>query len=215
MKKAILIYSGGLDSTVLLYKLVKENYRVIALSFDYGQRHVKELLCAKWNCNYLNVPHIIFNLRDFSDLTKDASPLLRDSTSKKDLSVASQTVIPNRNMVMLSIAASLAISQNINEIYFAATGADQADYPDCRPTFIKAATVALQLATAHPSLQIKAPFISLKKSQVVEEGVKLGVPFERTWTCYRGEERPCLQCASCKERIKAFEEAGVEDPLLK
>ena len=214
-KKAILIYSGGIDSTVLLYKLLAEGYEVRALAFNYGQKHVKELLCAKQICSELGVELKEFDLREFSNLTKDASPLLANSDSDKSLSIASQTVVPNRNAVMLSIAVAWAQALNINEVYIGVTLSDSTDYPDCRKEFIEAFEKAMILANANPNLRIKAPLANLNKTEVVKLGLELGVPFEKTWTCYRGERIPCGECASCKERAKAFAELGVEDPLLK
>lgn len=210
MDKVVLIYSGGIDSTVLLYKLLHEGSEVFPLGFDYGQRHVRELLHARQICNSLGLLYVTVKLNALRDLC-DAS-LLRQTGSIPDGRAA---VVPNRNAVMLSLATTFAVSNDIDAVALAVHKSDYADFPDCRPEFLEAFEKAMQLATERPSFRILAPFLSLTKSEIVKMGVELRVPFEKTWTCYnpRFPGLPCGECPACLERRKAFEANGIRDPL--
>lgn len=212
--KTILIYSGGLDSTVLLYKLKAEGRDVKALSINYGQRHSKELTFAAKNCLELGVEHKVVDLSSLK-------PLLGGS-SQTDTSVEvpeghyaaenmKLTVVPNRNMLMLSVAGAWAIAEKADTIAYAAHSGDHAIYPDCREEFVDALNKALALADWH-TVQVERPFISISKAAIVKVGSQLNVPFENAYSCYKGGDVQCGRCGTCVERVNAFREAGVVDP---
>jgi 7-cyano-7-deazaguanine synthase len=212
--KTILIYSGGMDSTVLLYHLLNEGYTVKALSVDYGQRHKKEIECARLITQRLNVEHLV------ADLTGITSLLGGSSLTSADIDVPEghyaednmkATVVPNRNMIMLSVATGWAISTKCDSVSYAAHSGDHAIYPDCREEFAQAVDQAIQLADWH-KVVLNRPFVTLTKADIVALGSKLGVPFEDTWSCYKGGDLHCGRCGTCVERREAFHLAGVEDP---
>ena len=212
--KTVIIYSGGMDSTVLLYKLLAENHTVKALSVNYGQRHQKEIDCACSITRNLGIEH------EVADLTGISSLLAANCLTSHDMPVPEghyaeesmkQTVVPNRNMIMLSVAAGWAIANKFDSVSYAAHGGDHAIYPDCREVFAEALDKTLQLADWH-KLSLHRPFVGLTKADIVKLGAELDVPFERTWSCYRGEELHCGLCGTCLERREAFNLAGVTDP---
>jgi len=212
--KAVLILSGGLDSTTLLYDLLDQGYEVSALTFDYRQKHKKEIRCAKATCEKLHIPHKIVEISVLNDLAP--SSLTRDEWNVPEGHYAEesmkQTVVPNRNMVFLSLAASYAIGTGAHELFYAAHAGDHAIYPDCRPVFVSAMETALHLCDWE-DLTLRVPYVHLGKSDIVKKGLALGVDYADTWSCYKGEERPCGKCGACTERHEAFEEAGARDPL--
>ena len=211
---ALVIYSGGLDSTVLLYKLFSEGKADGALSVNYGQRHVKEIECARQNCARLGVP---FEVADISSLRPlfGASSLTDYSVGVPDGNYADEnmksTVVPNRNMIMLSIAAARAIAIGADSVAYAAHSGDHAIYPDCRPEFAEAVESALKICHYTP-ITLMRPFIGMSKSEIVCMGADLGVDFSLTWSCYKGGEKHCGTCGTCTERREAFRLAGVDDP---
>ncbi len=204
--KTVLVYSGGMDSTTLLYDLVHKGDDVRAVSFDYGQRHIKELKCAAKICKKINVPHVIINLRSVNKLMGGSS-----LTSKKiavpeghyeDKSMRS-TVVPNRNMVFISLAIAYAVSLKFDRIALAVHAGDHAIYPDCRPEFIKKVDEVSKVAN-YESIDVYAPYINKSKGDIAKIGQRLGVPFDKTWTCYKGLSKPCGKCGSCVERAEAL-----------
>lgn len=213
--KSVLIYSGGLDSTVLLYHLLDKGADVLALSVDYGQRHrVQELRCAKHQCEALKVTH------QSADLSPIAMLLGGNSLTDANIAVAhghysednmKTTVVPNRNMILLAIAGGWAIAQKADNIAYAAHGGDHTVYPDCRPEFADAMNRALGLADWH-HIELYRPFVQMDKTQIVRHGAQLKVDFANTWSCYEGGEHHCGRCGTCVERREAFHLAGVEDP---
>jgi 7-cyano-7-deazaguanine synthase len=221
--QTILIYSGGLDSTTLLYHLRAEGQTVAALSVDYGQRHRQEVVAAQALCAALGVEHQVVDLRA-------VRPLLAGS-SQTDPTVAvpqghyadltmKQTVVPNRNMLLLALAGAWAVSRQAEAIAYAAHGGDHAIYPDCRPAFVAAFAQTLALANWHP-VTVLAPFLALDKAAIVRLGASLGVPFGQTWSCYdpqtdlsTGRTLHCGRCGTCCERALSFDEAGIEDPTI-
>lgn len=212
--KAVLILSGGLDSTTLLYKLLADGYQIEAITFDYGQRHRREIDSAREIAAINGIPH---KVADLSAIT----PLLGDSAllGGKDIpschyteEAAKQTVVPNRNMIMLSIAVGFAEAMKISEVYYAAHAGDWAIYPDCRTPFIEAMATAIRLATAWNPVELKAPFSGMTKAEIVKLGLAMKVPYELTWSCYQGGDRPCGVCPTCIERAEAFAINGVDDP---
>jgi len=211
--RTVLIYSGGLDSTVLLYHLRAEGHEVRGLGIDYGQRHRRELEAAAAICRQLGIE---YRIADLSTLR----PLLGGSALTDDLAVPEghytdetmkQTVVPNRNMIMLAVAIGWAVSLRYDAVAYAAHAGDHTVYPDCRPEFAEAMDRAAALCDWH-RVRILRPFIDKTKADLVRLGASLGVPFERTWSCYRGGEYHCGRCGTCVERREAFALAGVADP---
>ncbi|MFW5997101.1 MAG: 7-cyano-7-deazaguanine synthase QueC [Lentisphaeria bacterium] len=222
MKSVTVLTSGGLDSTVLLYYVIRHLgiETVFALSFSYGQKHAEELESAVWQCCQLPEvrEHRIIDIGDFGRLIKtstlivegDKVPDLRD-IDEAELAQPS-TYVPNRNMIFLSIAAAFAESHNCEEIYYAAQAHDLYSYWDCTSRFVEKVNAVLALNRKH-QIRVKAPFVDMPKSAVVKLGAELGVDFAKTWSCYRGGEFPCGECPTCCERKKAFREVNLKDPL--
>jgi 7-cyano-7-deazaguanine synthase len=214
VEKVVMIYSGGLDSTVLLYHLRSQDYDLIALSVDYGQRHRKELDSAHSICHTMGIPHEVADLRGITHLLKGSS--LTDSEidvpdghyAEESMKV---TVVPNRNMIMLSVAIGYAISIGAKFVAYGAHAGDHTIYPDCRPEFAAAIDTAALLADWH-QVELLRPFIRLTKAEIAKLGAELNVPFELTWSCYKGGEHHCGSCGTCVERAEAFNLAGLQDP---
>ncbi len=204
--KTILIYSGGMDSTTLLYKLRAEGDRVQALSFDYGQRHKKELKSAAKICKKLGVPHKIVdittlkNLMEGSALTSNRIKVPEGHYKNKTMR---STVVPNRNMIFLALAIAQAVSLKFDRVAIAVHAGDHAIYPDCRPAFIKAMRSASKTAN-YKKIAIYAPFLNMTKRAIAKIGKKLKVPYGLTWTCYKGLKKPCGKCGACVERAEAL-----------
>ena len=215
MNSGVLIYSGGMDSTTLLYYLLHQNYHLKALSFNYGQRHAKELAAAAAICRKLDVPHQVVDLTAItgliggSSLTDPALPVPEGHYTGENMKI---TVVPNRNMIMLSIAIGHAIALKYDAVAYAAHSGDHTIYPDCRPAFVEAMQQVAGLCDWHP-VKIATPFIKMDKGDIAELGLQLGVPFELTWTCYNGRDRHCGKCGACQERREAFFKHGLADPI--
>ncbi len=217
----VMILSGGLDSTTLLWKLCLEGKRVYALTFDYGQRHRREIEHAKKIVKKakeagFEVYHEVVDISSISHLISSGALTGNESVPHGFYTDERQkvTVVPNRNMIMLSIAAGYAVKMGESEVYYAAHKSDYAIYPDCRKEFVKALDSAIYLATIFTPVELKAPFVDMTKAEVVSLGLKLKVPYELTWSCYEGRDRPCLKCGTCLERTEAFLLNKVKDPLL-
>ena len=218
MSKAVVLLSGGLDSAVALYVAKQAGHEVHALSFDYGQRHNKELNCAKAIAQKAgvashNIVTLNLDLWGGSSLTDKSMSVENGDVNRTDIPV---TYVPARNMVFLSIAASLAEAKGARHIYIGVSQVDYSGYVDCRREFIDAMQEAINKGTVMgaekgETITIHAPFINMTKSQEITLGQELGVDFGLTWSCYRGGDKPCGTCDSCRLRAKAFEEAGIED----
>ncbi len=216
MKRALLIYSGGLDSTVLLHRLHADGVLCGAVSVDYSQKHAKELCFARKNCEKLGVDFLRVDLSSLGGIFGDSSLISGNGAvpaSAYEDGVMRSTVVPNRNMILLSIAAARAISLGCDAVAYAAHSGDHAIYPDCRPEFVRAMAEALKICDYNP-IELYAPFVNLSKAQIIAEGAKLGVDFSQTWSCYRGGDVHCGVCPTCVERRQAFISAGVEDPTV-
>lgn len=213
MKRLVLL-SGGLDSATLLAYLLAKNDKsqIVALSFDYDQRHVRELVSARALVKHYGIAHEIVDLTDvlMGGALRGEGEVphghYNDETMK-------QTVVPARNLVMLSVAANRAAVLHADSIAIAVHAGDHFIYPDCRPEFVVSAgeTISLSLDAG---VKLFAPFSHMDKAAIVKLGVQRGMPFEMTWTCYEGRERPCGKCGACVERAEAFMEAGTNDPLI-
>jgi 7-cyano-7-deazaguanine synthase len=220
MKKAVCLFSGGMDSAVCLFVARREGYEVTALSFDYGQRHEKEVEAAHSLTHALQIPqHVIgssFPGRGVRFLSPTAK--CRSSAIRKDAAKDPSTYVPTRNSIFLSFAFSCAESEKAEAIFFGANVLDYSGYPDCRPDYLEAFAQAMKKGTKAgvegKKIEIKAPLINLTKKDIVLLGAKLGVPFEKTWSCYAGGSKPCGVCDSCILRAKGFHEAGIPAPLM-
>ncbi|WP_024834774.1 7-cyano-7-deazaguanine synthase QueC [Ruminiclostridium josui] len=220
MKKAVVLLSGGMDSTTALYIAKSEGYEVYAISFNYGQRHYKELECAKIISEKAGVKeHIIVNTNmdawGGSALTDTNISVPDSSTNKGKIPI---TYVPARNMIFLSFAASYAEVIGSQDIFIGVSEVDYSGYVDCRQEFIDAMENAINLGTVcaveeGKKIKIHAPLVSMTKSDEIKLGISLGVDYGLTWTCYRGEELACGTCDSCSLRLKAFKEAGEKDPI--
>ena len=212
--KTVIILSGGMDSTVLLHQLIADGDEVFALGINYGQRHGVELAYAKATCERLGVPWQVAELAGLKHLLAGSSQT-SDDVAVPDGHYAEEsmklTVVPNRNMVMLAVAAGYAMSLQAGRVAYAAHGGDHAIYPDCRPEFADAVDAALALADWHP-VSLHRPFVNLSKADLAFLGTTLGVDFAKTWSCYKGGAVHCGTCGTCTERREAFELAGVRDP---
>ena len=214
MQKSVVILSGGMDSTTLLYDVVDQGYQVEALSFNYNQKHKKELDCAKATCMDLQVPHEIIDLSILNDIAP--SSLTRKEWDIPEGHYADEnmkeTVVPNRNMVMLSLATSYAISIGAEELFYGAHSGDHDIYPDCRKEFVEQLGKAISMCDWN-KIELKAPYIDLDKGDIIIKGKELNVDYSKSWTCYKGKEKACGKCGSCVERLEAFEKADAIDPL--
>jgi len=214
--RVVLIASGGLDSTTLLYRLLHENKEVFVITFNYGQKHQKEIECAKKTCTRFGVIQKIVYLEE---LTR--SGIFGDNALTSDRKVPeghytdenmTSTVVPNRNMIMLSIAFAYAISVGAEEVYYGAHAGDHDIYPDCRPNFVIAMQSVARLCHYWP-IELRVPYLHVPKGEIVTEGLKLNVDYTLTWTCYNGQALACGKCGSCVERLEAFQVNNVIDPL--
>ena len=212
--KTLVIYSGGLDSTVLLYDLHNAGHALGALSVNYGQRHSCELECASKICAQLKVAHKVADLSTLQPL------LAGSSLTSPEIDVAEghyteenmkTTVVPNRNMILLALATGHALSIGAQQVAYAAHSGDHAIYPDCRNEFADAMARAMALCD-WSQVELYRPFVDWTKADIVRRGAELGVPFGQTWSCYKGGNKHCGRCGTCIERREAFDLAGVEDP---
>lgn len=221
MKKAIVLLSGGLDSTTALYLAKKQGFELYAITFQYGQKHDKELQCARAVAKAAGVRehkvvNFLLNQWHGCALTDPDMEIENGNIQRQDIP---DTYVPARNMVFLSVAASWADALDITDIFIGVSEVDYSGYVDCREEFIRAMENAINLGTVlgaekKQRITVHAPFMHMTKSEEVKLGMQLGVDFGLTWTCYRGGDKPCGTCDSCLLRSKAFEEADVKDPLI-
>ena len=218
MKKAVLIVSGGMDSVTLAHRYHHLGYELVLLSFNYGQRHVKELESAKACAERLGAEHHLVDLSNITQLLPGSS-LTDHQVEVPEGHYAAEsmkaTVVPNRNAIMLSVAWAHAVAIGADLVAFGAHGGDHFIYPDCRPVFFDALDKAFQVGNegfGNPLLHLAAPYINASKADIAAEGATLGVPYELTWSCYKGGEVHCGKCGTCVERKEAFQLAGVNDP---
>jgi 7-cyano-7-deazaguanine synthase len=210
----VVIYSGGMDSFTLLHKVIRElgpDDGVCALSFNYGQKHAQEIDFAQMVCRKRNIPLKIITLPRLrgSALTDTNFAIPEGHYADETMR---QTVVPNRNMIMLAYAVAYAIETGAGEVYYGAHAGDHAIYPDCREEFVAAFNKAIELGNYNAPTVI-APYINMSKGDIVAEGLEHDLDYSLTWTCYRGEEFACGKCGSCTERLEAFQVNGAIDPI--
>lgn len=214
--KVLVVFSGGMDSTALLSYAEKTYEHVIALSFFYGQRHAqRELEAAKAITEKLGVQHMIVNAAQVFSVTNLNTALINHAIAvpdglydEKSMAI---TVVPGRNLIFLSIAASVAEAEGCAFMFTGVHAGDHAIYADCRQPFIRAANEAIS-ASSDGKVFLQAPFVYYTKSDIVDYGVSFNAPFELSWSCYKGGDAHCGTCGTCTERIEAFYVAGVPDP---
>ena len=210
-KDSVLIVSGGMDSITMLYEY-KERI-ALGISFDYGSNHnAREIPFAAMHCERLGIKHIVINLgfmRQYfkSSLLEGAEAIPEGNYDDENMK---STVVPFRNGIMLSIAAGVAESNGLKYVMMANHGGDHTIYPDCRPEFVSAMSEATRLGT-YPGIEVLAPYTGITKSDIARHGKALGIDYAETWSCYKGGEHHCGKCGTCRERIEALADAGIED----
>lgn len=219
---ALVLLSGGMDSSTLLYFVARELTRhpVYALSAHYGQRHARELECARWQAAAIGVTeHQVIDLSFLGPLLRMGSALIDGGAPVPDLTDVppedrSQppTYVPNRNMLLLALAAACAEARGVCDVFYGAQAQDAYGYWDCTRDFLERINAVLTLNRRHP-VCIHAPFVDKSKAEIVAIGARLGVDFAHTWTCYRGGDRACGRCPACIERLNAFRSAAIPDPI--
>lgn len=217
--KAVVILSGGLDSTTCMAVAANEGCEIYALTFDYGQRHRREVDCARRVAEHFGVREHRIVRMDFlkqiggSALTDSRLEIPSDGPGEE----IPNTYVPGRNLIFLSLAASYAEAVGAGNIFIGVSAVDYSGYPDCRPDFIEAVNRVLQVGTRagdrSEPIVIRAPLIRLSKAETIKLGHRLGAPYHLTTSCYRGGEQACGTCDSCRLRLKGFREAGLTDPI--
>ncbi len=219
MNKAVVLLSGGLDSATTLYFAKAKGYQCSCLIFDYGQRHLREIksavsLSKKVRCSY-SLVKITLPWKGSALLDDNISLPKNKSLTRRGIPA---TYVPARNIIFLSFAASYAEAIGARDVFIGANAIDYSGYPDCRPDFIKSYQVmlakGLKTGVEKKALRLQTPLIRMTKAQIVKLAVSLKVPFELTWSCYSGGNKPCGVCDSCRFRAKGFEEADVKDLIM-
>jgi 7-cyano-7-deazaguanine synthase len=212
--KVVVIYSGGMDSYTVLNKAMQQGYDVHAVSFNYGQRHSKELLFAKKVCEQHNIEHKIVDISSIKQLIGGSA--LTDDIDVPEGHYEEEsmktTVVPNRNMIMLSMAVGYAVSIQAEAVYFGAHSGDHAIYPDCRTEFVSAMNDVCKIAN-YQAVEVRAPYLASSKIDILKEGLAMNLDYKDTWTCYNGQEKACGRCGACQERLEAFSENNTVDPI--
>jgi len=222
MAEAIVLLSGGLDSSTVLALAKERGYDVVALTFDYGQKHKRELNSSRKLARHFKAKeHIIvpLSLGELlrSSLTRESMSIPENRTEEEISSGVPSTYVPSRNIIFLSIAASIAESRGAEAIFIAANSVDFSGYPDCTAEFMSAFQRTLDVGTKAGregrGIRIEAPILTKSKGDIVREAIRLKVPMEDTWSCYKGGVKACGKCDSCLLRLRGFSEAGIRDPL--
>ena len=213
--KTLVICSGGLDSVTLAYLVSQQSELAAVLSFDYGQRHQKEVEYAEKCAKVLGAPYQLIDITSVGKVLTGSS--LTDDIDVPDGHYAEEsmksTVVPNRNTIMLSIAFGMAVSIGADSVAAAVHSGDHFIYPDCRPDFIKSFEAMQKLALdGLADIELYTPFVNSSKADIVTTGQQVKVPFADTWSCYKGLDQHCGRCGTCVERREAFHLANVEDP---
>ena len=210
-RDSIIIVSGGMDSITMLYEF--KDRIALGLSFDDGSNHnAREIPFAELHCKRLGIPHLTIPLDFMSKYFKSSLLEGADAIPEGDYDEVNMqsTVVPFRNGIMLSIAAGMAESHNLKYIMMANHSGDHTIYPDCRPEFVRAMSEAVKTGT-FPGIEILAPYTGITKADIARRGKAMGLDYAETWSCYKGGDRHCGKCGTCRERIEALKEAGIED----
>ncbi|MEO1113207.1 MAG: 7-cyano-7-deazaguanine synthase QueC [Pseudomonadota bacterium] len=213
--KTLVICSGGMDSVTLAHGIAQDHELAGLISFDYGQRHRKELDFASLCAEELDTEHILMDISNIGrQLTGSA---LTDNVDVPDGHYAEDTmkitVVPNRNAIMLSIAYGIAASRGADTVATAVHGGDHFIYPDCRPAFTSSfETMQRYALDGYAEISLFTPYVSISKADIAAEGLRLGVDYRKTWSCYKGGDKHCGRCGTCVERREAFHLAGGIDP---
>jgi len=213
-QKAIVLFSSGLDSTTVLYYAMSKGYECHCLIFDYGQKHSKEVNNAKKFAESLHLDYHIVKTSipwDTSSLINKDKKIPEHKQIKEGF--VPSTYVPGRNTIFLSYAISYAETIKAKKIFLGINAVDFSSYPDCTPQYLKSMQQVMK--ALNNGIEICAPIEKYSKSQIIKLGTKLKVPYEKTWSCYNGKNKPCGKCDSCKLRAKGFKEAGIDDPALK
>jgi 7-cyano-7-deazaguanine synthase len=212
--KTVVVFSGGMDSTALLAKLAAEGRECLALTFDYGQRHAREIDSARAIAARLNVRHRVADLRSLVPLW-GANSLTDPGVAVPDGHYTEErmkvTIVPARNLIFLAVATAWALSEKCATLAYGAHAGDHAIYPDCRPEFAEKLAQTIALADWH-RVALERPFVNLDKAAIAKIGAAHAAPFALSWSCYKGGEKHCGRCATCVERKEAFANAGIPDP---
>lgn len=214
MAKVVVIYSGGMDSFTVLHHALKQGHDVYALSFNYGQRHVRELDAAATVCESLGINHKVVDITAINTLLAGSS-LTSDIDIPEghyEAESMQSTVVPNRNMILLALAIGYAVSMKAEAVYYGAHSGDHAIYPDCRPEFVEKMNAVSLIANYEP-IPIEVPFLTNTKAEILAAGLTMGLDYGQTWTCYNGREQACGKCGACVERLEAFAANNCVDPL--
>ena len=214
MTKIIVVYSGGLDSFTLLNEAIRSGKDVSALSFDYGQKHNKELHFVEKYCAQESIDSKIVDVSSIKELFQGSSLTDEIDIPKghyEDDSMKS-TVVPNRNMILISLALGYAVTKGAEEVWFGAHAGDHAIYPDCRPEFVEKMDSVARIANYSP-IAIKAPYITMSKTEILAIGLNMQLDYGLTWTCYEGKDLACGSCGACHERLESFAANNVIDPI--
>ncbi|MGQ9759674.1 MAG: 7-cyano-7-deazaguanine synthase QueC [Candidatus Methanomethylicaceae archaeon] len=211
VRKAVVVFSGGPDSTTVLYLAIKRGYKAYPITFDYGQMAKREIYAAKRIADRLGLELRIIDLSALKEIYLGATSLV-DERIEMRKEFSKEIIVPFRNGIMLSVAVAYAQSIGANYVFYGAQGSDEPYYPDCRGSFIRAFQKAAMLGTGS-KVVVRAPLNKMKKHEVLKLGEKLGVPFEMTWSCYRAGDKHCGICESCLNRKNAFREAGIPDKI--
>lgn len=213
-EKVVVIYSGGMDSFTLLHEAHRAGSNVHALSFNYGQKHAKELKYARQVCSDLGIAHQVVDITAITALL--AGSALTDEVMMPEGHYEEEsmkaTVVPNRNMILLSLAIAQAVSLNAAAVAYGAHGGDHAIYPDCRPEFVTRMAEVAKIANYEP-VDILVPYLHLDKGEILRRGLALKLDYGQSWTCYNGREKACGKCGACQERLEAFRLNAQQDPL--
>ena len=213
-QKAIVLFSSGLDSTTVLYYAMNKGYDCHCLIFDYGQKHNKEVDNAKQFAKSLKLNYHVVKTSipwDTSSLINKSKKIPEHKQIKEGF--VPSTYVPGRNTIFLSYAISYAETIKAKKIFLGINAVDFSSYPDCTPQYLKSMQQVMK--ALNNGIEICAPIEKYSKAQIIKLGTKLKVPYEKTWSCYNGKNKPCGKCDSCKLRAKGFKEAGINDPALK
>lgn len=214
-EKAVVIYSGGMDSFTILNKARQQGYELYPLTFNYGQKHDKEVSYAQRVCEELQLPHKVIDITAINQLLQSSSLTSDDKNIPEghyEDSNMMSTVVPNRNMILLSLAIGYAVDIKATKVFYGAHSGDHAIYPDCRPEFVHAMNAVAQIAN-YDAVEIVTPYLNTDKIGILRDGLAMQLDYSKTWTCYNGRDKACGKCGSCVERLEAFAENQQTDPL--